>query len=193
MPGLYLLTAFLPRCNPFFLRLIPLTCSVINFYLIYGIKSKISADRNDQGKLGVLIDSMALISLPPMYFFAHLYYTDIPSITTILLTIYFSLKEKFFISSLFGILSVLMRQTNIVWIGGVLGAHMIDLMILNSHEKTSLEETTLSHFLYALKLHLKTPKLLMKFLILTTKKFYGYFLCILSFIAFLYINGSIVG
>lgn len=146
----------------------------------------------DRGRLGVLLDSSAIAILPPMYFFAHLYYTDIPSITMILFTIYFSLKERFFISSMFGFLSVIMRQTNIVWTAGLLGAHLVDLMISKSYKRLKLEETTFSQLLFALKSHLMSPKMLLDFIVTALKSFYGYILVILAFIAFLYVNGSIV-
>jgi alpha-1,2-glucosyltransferase len=153
----------------------------------------VTKDEKDRGNLGVLFDSMSLAILPPMYFFAHLYYTDIPSITMILFTIYFSLKEKYFLSSLFGGLSVLMRQTNIVWMTGIFGAHLVDLMISRVYKRLKLEETTFSQFIFALKSHLKSPRMLLDFIVSAITKFYGYIMIIMAFIAFLYINGSIVG
>lgn len=162
----------------------------------------LTSDKNDRGKLGVLYDSMALAILPPMYFFAHLYYSDIPSITMILFTIYFSLKERHFISSIFGFLSVLMRQTNIVWIAGILGTHLVDLMISESYKKLTnlnlkLEDTTFTHLIFALKSHLKMTSeslwMLFHYVVKAVKKFYGYMMVICAFIVFLFVNGSIVG
>lgn len=150
-------------------------------------------DKVDRGRLGVLFDSTAIAILPPMYFFAHLYYTDIPSITMILFTIYFSLKERFFISSIFSLLSVIMRQTNIVWTAGLLGAHLVELMISKSYKRLQLEETTFSQLLFALKSHLTSARMLFDFILSALKTFYGYILVIFTFMAFLYINGSIVG
>lgn len=152
-----------------------------------------TANKTERGRLSVLFESMAIAILPPMYFFAHLYYTDIPSITMILFMLYFSLKEKFLISSLFGMLSVVMRQTNIVWMAGIFGAHLVDLMISRVYQRLRLDETTLSQFAYALKCHLKSPKMLFQFTLEAIKKFYGYIMVILAFIAFVYLNGSIVG
>lgn len=153
----------------------------------------ITKEEKDKGKLGVLFESMAIATLPPMYFFSHLYYTDIPSITMILFTIYFSLKDRNFISSIFGLFSVIMRQTNIVWIAGIFGRCLVDLMISKSFKRLSLEETTFSQFLHAIKSHLANPKMLLDFIVSAVKKFYGFIMVILAFIVFLYINGSIVG
>lgn len=150
-------------------------------------------DKTDRGRLNVLLDSIALAILPPMYFFAHLYYTDIPSITMILFTLYYSLKEKYFISSIFGMMSVIVRQTNIVWMAGIFGAHLVDLIISRVYKKLRLEETTVSQLIFALKCHLKSPTMLFQFISEAIIKFFGYILVVLAFIIFLYINGSIVG
>lgn len=173
--------------------MIPLVCSVINFYLIYRIKSKLLDEKNDEGRVNVLLDTLSLVTLPPLYFFSFVYYTDIPSITSILLTIYFSLNERYFLSSLNGFFSVIMRQTNIVWIAGILGAHIIDNMIRKIYPKLKLEESTFSQFWFALKSHFKQPRLIFELLLETFKKFYGYVLVVIAFLVFLYINGSIVG
>lgn len=153
----------------------------------------LASGENDRGRLGILYESMALAILPPMYFFSHLYYTDIPSITMILFLTYFSLKKRYLISAIFGFLSVIMRQTNIVWTAGILGAHLVDLMISKSYKRLKLEETTFSQLIYALKSHLMSIGILFDFVVSAVKLFYGYIMVILAFIAFLFINGSIVG
>lgn len=173
--------------------MISLVCSIINFYLIYGIKSLIVGERNDKGKLNVLLDSMSIAILPPMYFFSHVYYTDIPSLTTILFTLYFSLKDKYFISSFFGFLSVLMRQTNIVWVAAVFGTHIVDRMMRRIYPKLKLEESTFSQFLFTVKSFLKQPRMIVSLFFEILKNFYGYIAVVASFLVFLYINGSIVG
>jgi len=106
-----LLSAFLPLqwCTPYALRLIPLLCSVLNVYLIHRIRAIIFAGK----KQVVALETIALSTLPPMYFFAHLYYTDVPSITAILLMLLASLDKSYWLSATFGGVSVLMRQTNI--------------------------------------------------------------------------------
>lgn len=136
---------------------------------------------------------MALATLPPMYFFAHIYYTDIPSITMILLLIFFSLKKYHKTSAFFGAASVLMRQTNIVWVASTLGVHMVDKMMNKIYPKARRQSTTFGNFWFALKSHLKYPRLLMSLIWGSIKEFYGYMLIIIGFIAFLIKNGSIVG
>lgn len=150
-------------------------------------------DKNDRGRLDVLIDTMSLIILPPMYFFSFVYYTDVPSLTSILFMVYFSLKERYLISSSFGLFSVFMRQTNIVWVAGILGTHVVNDMMRKVYPKLKLEESKFSHFWFALKTHLKEPKQILHLVIQSIKTYSGYILVVLAFIAFLIINGSIVG
>lgn len=86
-----------------------------------------------------------------------------------------------------------MRQTNIVWVAGTLGVHLVDKMMYKIYPKTKRQNTTFGNFWFALKSHLKHPKLLLSFIGGSIKEFYGYMLIIIGFIAFLLINGSIVG
>jgi alpha-1,2-glucosyltransferase len=147
----------------------------------------------DRGKLNVLLDSCAIAILPPMYFFSHVYYTDVPSMTTILFLVYFSMKEYYFVSSIFGFFSVLMRQTNIVWVAGLFGALALECMIKKVYPKVNLDKSTFSQLMFASKSTLIKPRILISLMIEIVKKFYGYIAVVVSFIVFLYINGSIVG
>lgn len=150
-------------------------------------------DKNDRGRLNVLIDSMSLAILPPLYFFSFVYYTDVPSMTTILLTIYFSLKEKHPISAIFGLFSFLMRQTNIVWVAAIFGTNVVNDMMKEIFPNLNLEDSTFSQLLFSIKIHLKEPKRFLKLIAQTIKKYYGYILVIIKFLVFLIKNGSIVG
>lgn len=111
----------------------------------------------------------------------------------ILFMLLFSLKQHHKLSALFGAFSVLMRQTNILWVAGTLGVHLVDKMMLKVYPKMKRENATFGNFLFALKSHLKHPKILMEFMFGSIWDFFGYILVIVSFMVFLYINGSIVG
>lgn len=164
----------------------------MNIFLIYEIKSLILY-YDDKNTHDVLLETIALSTLPPMYFFAHVYYTDVPAITMILLMIFFSLRKCHKTSAFFGAASVLMRQTNIVWVAGTLGVHLVDKMMNKIYPKTKRQNATFGNLWFALKMHLKHPKILMSFIGGSIREFYGYLLIILGFIAFLVQNGSIVG
>ncbi|CRK89688.1 CLUMA_CG003403, isoform A [Clunio marinus] len=193
-PGLYLLSSFIPTeyCETYTLRLIPLICSFINILLIYEIKSLILYDAEKENNHDVLLETMALATLPPMYFFSHVYYTDVPSITMILFMLLFSILKHHKLSAIFGAFSVIMRQTNVIWVAGTLGVHLIDKMMLKIYPKMKRETATFDNFLFALKSHLKHPKILLEFIVGSISEYFGYFVIIFSFMAFVFINGSIV-
>lgn len=194
-PGLYLLATVIPHeyCDIYALRLIPLICSIVNVFLIYEIRSLILSTNGKTNNHDVLLETITIATLPPMYFFAHIYYTDVPSITMILFMLLFSLQKYHKLSALFGVFSVLMRQTNIVWVAGTLGVHLVDKMMLKIYPKMERENATFGNFIFAIKSHLKHPKILMEFILGSIWEFLGYILVIISFLVFLYINGSIVG
>jgi alpha-1,2-glucosyltransferase len=148
---------------------------------------------NNKSNIDVLLETITLASLPPMYFFAHVYYTDVPSITMILFMVLFSLTRHHKLSSFFAACSVLMRQTNIVWVTGTLGVHLVDKMMHKIYPKMKREHAKFSNFLFALKSHLKHPTMLANFIFDSVCDFYGYILVIVGFIVFLVKNGSIVG
>jgi alpha-1,2-glucosyltransferase len=135
---------------------------------------------------------MALATLPPMYFFAHVYYTDIPSITMILAMLLLSIRKYHKLSTIFAAFSVLMRQTNIVWVAGTLGVHVVDKMMVKVYPKMKRENAKFSNFIFAVKAHLQHPKILGELIFGAIRELYGYILIIIGFIAFLFVNGSIV-
>lgn len=148
---------------------------------------------NDQrNNYDVLLETITLVTLPPLYFFAHVYYTDVPSITMILAMLLFSLLKSHKLSTVFAAFSVLMRQTNVVWVAGALGVHMVDKMMQRIYPKMRRGNATFSNFLFALREHLKQPRILFELIGGSIRDLYGYIAVVLGFIAFLVYNGSIV-
>lgn len=150
----------------------------------------ISNDKNNN--YDVLLETIALVTLPPLYFFAHIYYTDVPSITMILAMLLFSLLQCHKLSTIFAAFSVMMRQTNVVWVAGALGVHMVDKMMLRVYPKMRRGNATFSNFLFALRAHLKKPRLLLELIGGSIRDLYGYIAVVFGFIGFLVYNGSIV-
>jgi alpha-1,2-glucosyltransferase len=82
------------------------------------------------------IETLSIAVLPPMYFFVHLYYTDILSLTTVLGMFLLALKKRHNFATVFGFLSILMRQTNVVWVAMVFGSNLIDQIIVKILPRT---------------------------------------------------------
>lgn len=202
-PGLYIISSLLIGpfylCNTITLRLTSLVASIVNVFLIYEIRrhvcqrvswqyseffvwapfffvstiSMTSSFHLQVRPLKIAVETLILAILPPMYLFAHLYYTDIVSVTMTLAMLNYSIKQRHSEATIFGMisgvflvfvewselrakfpivmcetltyhkksifflclnstsgaLSVLMRQTNIVWVVHALGSTAIDKLV----------------------------------------------------------------
>lgn len=136
LPGLYLVTAASVgtyfECNTYSLRFVNLVASCVNLMLFSSILKFIYGS-NSESQFKIVLQAFNLALLPPLYFFSHVYYTDTLSLTFLLAfsRLCFTSKHKFFIL-VCGVCSVLMRQTNIVYVAMVLGHKMLDIMIKSS-------------------------------------------------------------
>lgn len=145
-----------------------------------------------------LLEALTLSLLPPLYFFGHLYYTDIPALTFVLLTLTASLKGKHVCGAMFGIASVAMRQTNILWVALVLGVNSLNFLISRAHPFLK-DKARKNHQIYTWKdlmtvvnVYLTRPDLIWAHGKELIVEYYGYFSIIFGFMAFLWYNGSIV-
>ncbi|XP_058059029.1 putative Dol-P-Glc:Glc(2)Man(9)GlcNAc(2)-PP-Dol alpha-1,2-glucosyltransferase [Anopheles bellator] len=176
-PGLYLASAVvlnqLQFCTVYSLRLISLIASIVNTVLMYKIRKNFI---NQKTNPDLLLETASLSLLPPLYFFAHLYYTDVLSVTVVLLLLLASERRQHTLAAFWGLCAVLMRQTNIVWVGFVCGSRAIDLLL----SRGNLQQTLLS------------PYRLKNLIADVVDKFWAYITVMASFLAFLVLNGSIV-
>jgi alpha-1,2-glucosyltransferase len=219
LPGLYLMSAavlgtYFP-CNTYNLRFINLAASCINLMLFSSILRFVYGTNT---YVKTIMQALNLALLPPLYFFSHVYYTDTLSLTFLLVfsRLCFTNQHKLLIL-VFGCCSVLMRQTNVAWIAMVFGHKVLDIFIRSSRvfgnesitnvklSKNSLiardvdasklkRYYNLKDFFIALKYHVKTCLVtffkfatLQDWLVLITHA-----IILLSFVAFVYYNGSIV-
>lgn len=141
------------------------------------------------------LESLTLTLIPPMFFFSFLYYTDIVSITFVLGMIYYALKKHFFVSSSFGFFSVLMRQTNIVWVG-IVFCH-IALTHIASHRQKKVPEALKYNDLVKATIGLlsdalKRPRNFLADFKFVIQNLWSFIVVLISFIAFVFANGSIV-
>ncbi|XP_026325724.1 putative Dol-P-Glc:Glc(2)Man(9)GlcNAc(2)-PP-Dol alpha-1,2-glucosyltransferase [Hyposmocoma kahamanoa] len=219
LPGLYLVSSvFLGnyfKCNTYNLRFTNLIASVVNLILFASI-FKFTYGNNQPSKN--VLQALSLAILPPLYFFSHVYYTDTLSLTFLLIFSRLCFTSKFKISILiFGLWSVLMRQTNIVWVAMVFGHKTLDMLIRTSRvfgntyltkmtsRRTSIidkdiDNTKLKRYYgladvyVALKYHLSTCFVtffkyltIQDWLVLLT---HG--IILITFVTFVFLNGSIV-
>ncbi len=167
------------------------------------------------------MNACAIILFPLNYFFQFLYYTDVGSTFFCLLAYYYNLKAKHNYSLAFGIISILFRQTNIIWIGFFFMLcilNEINKMIKEPKSKNSnksslanvsnifqllaVQSNEFSSLLTSKTFYMKVftedlsfkKRLLLKNLIHifnSTSSFKPYFIQIIAFLTFVYYNNGI--
>ncbi|KAK6146922.1 hypothetical protein DH2020_017834 [Rehmannia glutinosa] len=136
-PGLFCMqavTSFSDSCSTSILRLTNGVLAVICSILVYDIIIHLRPSLDDKK---ATFHAVVLSLYPLHWFFTFLYYTDVASLTAVLAMYLLILKKKYLFSSLLGALSVLIRQTNAIWMLFVACAGVIEFA--QSHQKYSVE------------------------------------------------------
>ncbi|KAF8592061.1 glycosyltransferase family 59 protein [Ramaria rubella] len=120
-PGLYLLSIILSRvfvvkCNISMLRLTPLLTLLSLPILICQVRAFHHRIRPPRSFLNVPFEDVVLAAFPVAWFFGFLYYTDIPSLVSVLVTVVAATRGQHALGGLLGLLSCGFRQTNIIWV-----------------------------------------------------------------------------
>ena len=138
IPGYHLFFAYLSK--PFGQLSIPLTrflsmiFSLLSVLLFFFISKNINPDSN-------LTRTMQYYFFPILFPFFFLIYTDVFSIFLILLSLYLVFKQRFYLSAIAGILSIFVRQNNVIWL------FLILLLIYHHNYKFSISFSGLKIFL----------------------------------------------
>ena len=150
-----------------------------------------------------LLSAFTLGQFTLFYFFAFMYYTDVGSTFMVLLMYCLHLDGNDWFASFIGALSVLFRQTNVVWVFFVAIQAIVPLLVHAAHEaqmeaKHGLIKFSLTTFgqtmdlLKGLYFLLFTPFNFLKLLFLVLKTCLGYLTVGLSFVVFVYWNNGVV-
>lgn len=219
LPGLYLVSSVVGtyfKCNTYNLRFVNLIASCVNLVLFSSILRFVYF--SDRNHMKIILQAVSLTILPPLYFFSHVYYTDVLSVTFLLLFSRLCLTNRYFFMILIcGVASIMMRQTNVVWIAMVFGHKLLDLLIKSSRvfgnqyindvrlSKRSLiakdvDKSKLKRYYglkdvyYAARYHLSTGlTTFFKFLSFhDATVLFTHLMTLSGFVAFVYYNGSIV-
>lgn len=122
------ISSFLDICSPAILRSVNGVLAVICSVLVYEIMTLLRPRVNDRNATACAV---VLALYPLQWFFTFLYYTDAASLTMVLAMYLACLKKRYWISALLGALSVIVRQTNIVWMLLAACAGIIDVTLLS--------------------------------------------------------------
>ena len=162
-------------CSTKMLRSINLVMSLINLVLLYTITSHLhglkvfkimkfllhchcNLSYSQEGYSEVLgVWSSVNMSLcPVLYFYSYLYYTDQAATAMVLLTLCLHLAGRDWLASFTGVLAVLCRQTNIVWVflcGATAAGHILVTEVRGFHS-----HHVLMFDLFQIRLHQATTK-----------------------------------
>ncbi|KAI1293800.1 Dol-P-Glc:Glc(2)Man(9)GlcNAc(2)-PP-Dol alpha-1,2-glucosyltransferase [Halotydeus destructor] len=123
-------------CPTFMLRFVNLLFAVANAYVIYliNLDSVKDASLTKSSKINLLVATFSMATFPPLFFFSFLYYTDSGSLFFVLLMYWYHVNDHQWIAPLFGAISLLYRQTNIVWMF-FLAAYTSTKLIANFYER----------------------------------------------------------
>ncbi|XP_066581431.1 dol-P-Glc:Glc(2)Man(9)GlcNAc(2)-PP-Dol alpha-1,2-glucosyltransferase [Prorops nasuta] len=122
LPGLYIVTALIltpfDLCDNIYIRCTNLIGTfgnlALSYYIINAIEQTDKKNRwNNWLRLAV---SYNIAFFPPLFFWFFLYYTDVLSVNIVLLMLLSHLKKNLKLAAFAGFLSLLVRQTNIIWV-----------------------------------------------------------------------------
>ena len=132
------------------------------------------------------VTALVLAFFPVLYFFTFLYYTDSSSVFFVLLMYYLGLRGNHFASALPGCVSIVIRQTNVIWVVFTAGVTALKTLQRNIDKAsngtspsllTELRVYCMSFFTHFLEL---------------VKCLYAYGFVVVIFGAFVVWNGGIV-
>ncbi|KAG0654607.1 glucosyltransferase [Rhodotorula mucilaginosa] len=80
-------------------------------------------------------EGLVIAGMPMLGWWAWMFYTDLASVVAVLLSWRFALQRRYLPSALLGAISLLFRQTNIVWVAFVAAQALIDRLRLFDNKK----------------------------------------------------------
>lgn len=136
-------------CPTTMLRFINIIFGVANAYLIFLINWHQYKSIRSHSVL--VVSSIAIALFPCLYFFNFLFYTDSGSVFFVLLMYFHHLNHQEWLAAVFGLMSLLFRQTNIVWVFFIAAKQAITIIQISlpkmkkkSNQKQSIIVTFLS-------------------------------------------------
>ncbi|KAK7078164.1 glucosyltransferase [Halocaridina rubra] len=201
LPGLYLFSIGLngpvswvlgrKLCDVFSLRITNLVATAFMLSTIHKLLLYLHGDKVDHWKL--MLSAVNLSLLPVMYWFTFLYYTDVLSTLIVLVMILLHLYRAPNAAGAMGVIAIIMRQTNIIWVGFLfvhLAADVLGAKVLKAPVITFTDVKMLMKKLKKIA-HTKPHRLVE---VLTDVVFdcFSYGAVLLLFLLFVYYNGSIV-
>ncbi|OLY84482.1 Dol-P-Glc:Glc(2)Man(9)GlcNAc(2)-PP-Dol alpha-1,2-glucosyltransferase [Smittium mucronatum] len=204
-PGLYIVSLVFVKVSQFLgltdtngcsvkaLRTYNYILSLALFFVLHSLISTLNKNKSHAWKA---LTTITLMFFPVSFFFNQLYYTEVASLLSVLLGYKFALDKKYWLSSFIFLISLSMRQTNVIYAAMVMGYSVLqELNTLSSPTNQAIinqpaySTRTLDSFLTQFKVVLIATLSNLPNLLITLS---GYLVVFSSFAYFLYSNGGIV-
>ncbi|XP_066995277.1 dol-P-Glc:Glc(2)Man(9)GlcNAc(2)-PP-Dol alpha-1,2-glucosyltransferase [Anabrus simplex] len=211
LPGLYLLSvgilkplSWIPGgdfCGVYALRFINLMACFVNIFLLFALQRKLKQNKKDIVTFcSDLLSAINLGTFPILYFFTFLYYTDTVSTTLVLLMYLLHLENCHVMAAATGAVSVLVRQTNIIWVAffGLLTAEQVfKKEIMQTRRRISSNMESSIRYLQILLdtvMHIwrSGNSACLHFMFNLLREVYSYVGVCICFVIFVIVNGGIV-
>ncbi|KZT06292.1 glycosyltransferase family 59 protein [Laetiporus sulphureus 93-53] len=120
-PGLYVLSlvlrkVFMLKCNLAMLRITPLLSLLVLPIVMTRLLCYHQRVRPPLSLLTPTTEAVVLASFPIAWFFGFLYYTEVPSLVFVVVTVVAASQRRHWLAALLGAVSCTFRQNNIVWV-----------------------------------------------------------------------------
>lgn len=199
-PGLYVLSlvlkrVFMLKCNLAMLRLTPLFMLLALPLVLTRLLCFHKRERPPRSLFVPTAEAVVVSAFPIAWFFGFLYYTEVPSLVFVVLTIVAATQGKHWLAALLGAVSCTFRQTNVIWVLYAYAASQLmslrfrraspgAMPVKKLHDPPALAATPVD----LLKAIMSAPKVISSIL----PAFVPYTLVIAAFTAFVFWNGGIV-
>ncbi|KAL9931944.1 hypothetical protein V8E36_009259 [Tilletia maclaganii] len=90
------------------------------------------------------LDAHVIAFLPPLWFFGLLYYTDVCSLLSVIACMLYAKRQKHVSASMAGLLSLLFRQTNIIWVVFILATSAVELLERHGLQNVAAQDVSAS-------------------------------------------------
>ncbi|XP_021370347.1 putative Dol-P-Glc:Glc(2)Man(9)GlcNAc(2)-PP-Dol alpha-1,2-glucosyltransferase [Mizuhopecten yessoensis] len=183
-------------CTTSILRGINILFTTANCYLLLCIYTTLHPQVTPWRAAAI---ATTLTVFPVMYFFTFLYYTDPGSIFFVLMMYYFHLQGYKLLAAMMGVVAIVFRQTNIIWVVFVAGLStqtcIMDWMKmekkpLKSHDGNDLR--ILKRFISLVWANLRKPSLILELLLNILISTFWYICVGAGFLSFIRLNDGIV-
>ncbi|XP_057971408.1 dol-P-Glc:Glc(2)Man(9)GlcNAc(2)-PP-Dol alpha-1,2-glucosyltransferase isoform X3 [Malania oleifera] len=133
-------SSFSDVCSTAVLRsingILAVVCSILFYEIIIHLRPAL-----DRRKATLCAVILALY--PLHWFFTFLYYTDVASLTAVLAMYLAALKKNYQFSALLGVVSILIRQTNIIWMLFVACTEIINITMVHQRDNVIVDDVAI--------------------------------------------------